>query len=116
MSTLELRSESKRNASPCPQWLFLLLGNACAPFALCVLLLQIPSPVGSLLFVIGFAAVPAVTAAAVAGSATRDHVPPSSRAARAAYFVLLFAVGVAIELAALWALLEVFWRGPQLGA
>ena len=100
-------------AKPDVRWLFLALSNAGATFLLCLLLLGVPGPAGIVVFDVGLAVVPAVTAAVMARS---SRVVPSSTAASVAYFALLFAVGVAIELATIWLLLEIFWRGPQLGA
>ena len=116
MSELDLSPESKLEVPRWIPWLVLGLSNAGATFLLCVALLELPEPAGRVLFAIGLAAMPGAAATVAVRSSPRDRGARSSALAIAGYFALLFAIGVAIELATLWALLDVFWSGPQLGA
>ncbi len=116
MSNFDIYPEFQRRSPLWPRLLLLGLSNAFATFLLCSLVLQITGPAGGVLLVVGLAGVPCVTATVVARSSARDRPTALSAAASAGYFTLLLAFGIATEVATVWALLEIFWRGPQFGA
>ena len=96
--------------------LFLALSNGSGAFLMCCLLLR-GGLAGGILGLIGLMAVPCVGAAVMARSTACPGSTPSRTTVSAGQFVLLLALGLAIEFATIWVLGELFWHsGPQWGA
>jgi hypothetical protein len=116
MTDFDVYPELEREAPVWARFAFLGLSNALVTFLLCAFVLEIKAAAAGVLLLIGLLAVPCVTAAAVASYSARARMAPLSALASVGYFTLLLAFGVAIELGTLWALVQIYWGGPQIGA